>query len=113
MPLKHYTDRDDTVISVSGKFNEDLSMLVERKLEDIFVAEELPQSLRLDLGGADYITSAGIRVLIIAYKKGIKNDIPVKLHPVSDKVRQMLEMVGVIPLFSKASGGRGADVESV
>ena len=59
-----------TVVSVSGKIDAMTAPAFEASLSDLIGTERL--HLALDLGGVEYISSAGLRV-ILATAKALKN----------------------------------------
>jgi anti-anti-sigma factor len=54
------------------------------------------------MGNVRYLSSAGIRVLIIAHKKGKKNNKQITLGEISVKVKDVLDTVGILPLFNRS-----------
>ena len=85
MKILEYLDNDQLTLSLEGNFDEMTSSEVEEKF-----AEVLPGDIKnicFDLADVHYISSAGIRVLISAYKKAIKSDKKVTIGNMSDKAR--------------------------
>ena len=85
---------------------EKLTMTVEGSIDTV-TAPQLEGDLRssvngiseleFDLAGLEYISSAGLRVLVLAVKKLGRNS--VKLVNVSDEIRGILEMTGFTSLL--------------
>ena len=102
MKIREYFKEEDFILSLEGDFDETSSPGVEEKLEQVLSRNI--KSICFDLSNVPYISSAGIRVLIIAYKKAAKSGKKVLMGGMSDRVREVLETVGILPLF--AAGGR-------
>ena len=62
------------------------------------VINELPEDTKelvFDMSGVEYISSAGIRVLLRAYKKMNTNQGKTRIENVNDIVREVFEMTGL------------------
>ena len=62
------------------------------------VINELPEDTKelvFDMSGVEYISSAGIRVLLRAYKKMNTNQGKTRIENVIDIVREVFEMTGL------------------
>ena len=62
------------------------------------VINELPddtKELIFDMSGVEYISSAGIRVLLGAYKKMNTNQGKMRIEKANDMVREVFEMTGL------------------
>ena len=91
-------ENDVLTLSLEGSLDENTSPQVETKIDEIFDADA--STIRLDMRDVKYISSIGIRLIILTYKKAIKMEKKVVLGDMSDKVKDILETVGVLPLFS-------------
>jgi stage II sporulation protein AA (anti-sigma F factor antagonist) len=60
--------------------------------------------LVLDLAGVEYISSAGLRVLLVAAKRLKEPPAALVLCGVGPGVRTVLELAGFLPLFAVAAG---------
>ncbi|MBD3427313.1 MAG: anti-sigma factor antagonist [Candidatus Omnitrophica bacterium] len=89
---------NDLVLSLEGDFDEVTSPQVEDRVEQALSAD-VP-NICFDMSKVDYISSAGIRVLIIAHKKALKRGKNVKMGKMSKRVSDIIEVVGILPLFS-------------
>ena len=58
-----------------------------------------PSNLILELDSADYLSSAGVRVLITAQKTLKQRGGAVMLASPSERVREVMQMAGLDPLF--------------
>ena len=66
------------------------------------VVGELPEDTKeliFDMSGVEYISSAGIRVLLAAYKKMNSNQGRIKIEKVNDMVREVFEMAGLLEMI--------------
>ena len=62
------------------------------------VISELPEDTKelvFDMSGVEYISSAGIRVLLGAYKKMNLNQGTMRIEKANDMVREIFEMTGL------------------
>ena len=63
---------------------------------------ELPEDTKeliFDMSGVEYISSAGIRVLLGAYKKMNTNHGIMRIEKANDMVREVFEMTGLLELL--------------
>ena len=66
------------------------------------VINELPEDTKeliFDMLGVEYISSAGIRVLLGAYKKMNTNHGIMRIEKANDMVREVFEMTGLLELL--------------
>ena len=66
------------------------------------VISELPEDTKeliFDMSGVEYISSAGIRVLLGAYKKMNTNQGIMRIEKANDMVREVFEMTGLLELL--------------
>ena len=66
------------------------------------VINELPEDTKeliFDMSGVEYISSAGIRVLLGAYKKMSSNQGTMRIEKANDMVREVFEMTGLLELL--------------
>ena len=68
------------------------------------VINELPEDTKelvFDMSGVEYISSAGIRVLLRAYKKMNFNQGKTRIENVNDIVREVFEMTGLSDMINE------------
>lgn len=68
------------------------------------VINELPEDTKelvFDMSGVEYISSAGIRVLLRAYKKVNTNQGKIRIENVNDIVREVFEMTGLSEMINE------------
>ena len=66
------------------------------------VINELPEDTKeliFDMSGVEYISSAGIRVLLGAYKKMNTNQGIMRIEKANDMVHEVFEMTGLLELL--------------
>ncbi len=91
--LKHVT-----VAKVSGRVDSSTAPDLEKSLQDLLDAGR--NQLVLDLQETDYMSSAGLRVLVATHKTAKKNGGGLCLAQPSARVNEVLELAGLTPVFS-------------
>ena len=87
---------------MTGHLDENGSPVVEKELDQI-VYDNI-QTILFDLSAVDYISSIGIRTLIFAHKQAVKYNKTLKITALSPKGKNILEVVGLLPLFMDTKG---------
>lgn len=103
MKIKEHLEEGILTLSLNGNFDETSSPEVEEMVE-LALVEDI-NGICFDMKGVEYISSAGIRVLIISHKKAIKIGKKILVGEMSEKVKDVLDVVGILPLFG-TEGGR-------
>jgi anti-sigma B factor antagonist len=87
------------IISVCGRIDATTSKDLENTLNSL-IEEKNNTKIVLDLGGVEYISSVGLRVMLAALKKvkPMKGD--VKLAALQPFVREVFEITGFTKLFT-------------
>jgi len=88
------------VVRLAGKLDAATAPLLERECETW--AGQGPRRLVLDLGGLDYISSAGLRAVLVSAKKLKAQGGALSLCALSEPVREVFDISGfaaVFPLF--------------
>lgn len=102
LEITKHKKKDILQINISGRldayWSEQLSNSLEQSIHEGY------HKLELNLESVDYISSAGIRVLIIYYKKLKELDGAFYLSAISDNVGHILEMVGMKNMFQEIPG---------
>ncbi len=109
MKINEKLEGDTLTISLEGNLDDLSSPLIEEKIGREI--EDRAEKLFLDLDAVNYISSAGIRVLILAHKAAVKRGKEFAVVSMSEKVREVLEMVGIMPFVAVRGGvcdGSGA-----
>ena len=88
----------ETVIELSGRLDTSTAPVLDKTIgEDVSESTDLV----LDLKGLEYISSAGLRVLLSAQKRMQKNG-SMKLKNVCEEVMDVFEMTGFADILSFA-----------
>lgn len=88
----------EAVIELSGRLDTSTAPVLDKTIN-----ENIPESadLTLDLKGLEYISSAGLRVLLSAQKR-MKKGGSMKLRNVCEEVMDVLEMTGFADILEIA-----------
>ncbi|HZY43109.1 MAG TPA: STAS domain-containing protein [Anaerolineae bacterium] len=90
--LKHVT-----VVTVVGRVDSATAPELEKKLHDLI--EGNASQLILDLKQTEYMSSAGLRVLVSSLKLAKKNNGDLRLAQISTRVQEVLDLAGLTPVF--------------
>jgi anti-anti-sigma factor len=88
------------VVSPHGRIDSTTSAILERHLQGLAAARQT--RVVVDFSGVDYISSAGLRVLLALAKRGRDQKGRVALFGLNDSVRQVFELAGFVALFTIA-----------
>jgi anti-anti-sigma factor len=87
-------------ISVAGRLDAYWSTHLEKELEEILHSDV--HDIRLNLDNVEYISSAGIRILLQYYKKLKSINGAFAIVSISEEAQQVIELAGLLPLINKA-----------
>ena len=90
---------DDITITVSGSLNTNTAPELEGVMESTFSESPSAKTLTFDFADLEYISSAGLRILMVAYKRGQENSTRINVVNPSDEVHEVLEVTGFAELF--------------
>ena len=96
MTIEIKKNGSETKIEVTGRLDTITAPVLEKTLGENIVGTA---SLILDLNGLEYISSAGLRVLLGAQKK-IRTSGEMKLTGVCEDVMEVLEMTGFADILT-------------
>ncbi len=85
------------VLRLDGRLDATNAMDLEKEARALLSLQ--PHPLILSLGGLEYISSAGLRVLLLSAKLAQAKGTSVALCALSDAVRKVMELSGFIPVF--------------
>ena len=88
------------VVSPQGRIDSTTSAMLERHLQGLAAAGQT--RVVVDFSGVDYISSAGLRVLLALVKRSRDQKGRVALFGLNDSVRQVFELAGFVALFTLA-----------
>lgn len=83
-------------LKISGRLDTATAMNLEKIINDL---PEDTKELVLDMSGVEYLSSAGIRVLLGAYKKMSINQGTMRIEKACDMVREVFEMTGLLAML--------------
>jgi len=91
MEIAKTQNGDITTLNLTGR----LDTVTSPKLQDA-LAEIIPLAkvIELDFAGVDYVSSAGLRVLLFGQKKTQTSGSTMKLKSVSQEVMEVFEITG-------------------
>ena len=96
MTIEIKKNAKETTIEVAGRLDTITAPVLEKTIGDNIGNTE---SLILDFKGLEYISSAGLRVLLGAQKK-MKNIGTMKLVSVCEEIMEVLEMTGFADILT-------------
>ena len=106
MDIRHEREGDVTVLVPSGRIDSTTSAELERACEE-HIAQGSTRLL-LDLAHVDYVSSAGLRVFLVAGKKAQRVGGRLALCNLSPMVREILAIAGFDRILTTAqSRGEG------
>ncbi len=83
------------LLTVAGRVDAATSPLLERQIKESFAAGR--HRLVIDFASTNFISSAGLKVLVSALKEAKRHRGDVRLANLSDRLKETLAMVGLIP----------------
>jgi anti-anti-sigma factor len=107
MEITSSKEGNATVVSVRGRLDAVSSPDMEKELDRLIAEGE--RSLILDLGQLDYISSAGLRVILAATKKLKGKEGKLFLTSLKSVVKEVFEVSGfgaIIPIFDSVGEAR-------
>ncbi|HLS68286.1 MAG TPA: STAS domain-containing protein [Kiloniellales bacterium] len=106
MQISEAVDGDVLILSVQGRLDSNTS----KNLDEVLIREvESKPGVVLDFSGLEYISSAGLRVLLKAAKQGRSGGAKLALCCLSSHVREVFDISGFSSIFS-IHGDRAAAV---
>lgn len=91
--LKHVS-----VVKITGRVDSATAPDVEKALQDLLEADR--HQVVLDLHDTEYMSSAGLRVLVSTLKAVKKSGGDLKLAQLSGRVKEVLDLAGLTPVFN-------------
>lgn len=85
------------ILRIDGRIDASSSPILERKISSLI--DENHYHLILDFGRVDYLSSAGMRVLLSATKKLKANKGELVLFSVAEDVEEIIKMAGFDKIF--------------
>lgn len=91
--LKHVS-----VVKISGRVDSATAPDLEQALQDLINTDR--NQMVLDLQDTEYMSSAGLRVLVSTLKSAKKSGGDLKLAQLSPRVKEVLDLAGLTPVFN-------------
>ena len=101
MDIRQHKHGDAVVVAPVGRIDSTTSDALEKALNAVLDAGE--RKLVVNFSGVDYISSAGLRVLLVVAKRQRDGRGTLELAALGESVRQVFDLAGFLPLF-KATG---------
>ena len=99
MTINVERDFELVTLEITGRLDTTTAPNLESVVNEI---SEGAKELIFDMSGVEYISSAGIRVLIGAYKKINFNQGIMRIEKANDMVHEVFEMTGLSELLDEA-----------
>ena len=96
MTINVVRDFELVTFEITGRLDTTTAPNLETVVNEL---SEDTKELIFDMSGVEYISSAGIRVLLGAYKKMNLNQGIMRIEKANDMVREVFEMTGLLELL--------------
>jgi len=91
MEIEKIQSGNNTLLNLKGRIDTVTSPKLQDALAEIL---SLSDEVELDFSGVDYVSSAGLRVLLFGQKKSQASGKTMKLKSVSSEVMEVFEITG-------------------
>jgi len=98
MEIAQERDGDVVIVRFSGRFDSSAAPAAEERLSTALA--DLPPRLALDMSGLNYISSAGLRVLLVLAKRVQQANGKAVLFGLAPNVREVFAVSGFDTIFS-------------
>jgi anti-anti-sigma factor len=98
MQIERSTQDGVALVAPAGRIDTTTSPALEEELRKL--VDDGARDVLVDLGGVDYISSAGLRVLLVLAKRLRGERGRLVLCGLAGPVRQVFELAGFVPLFT-------------
>ena len=96
MDISTSYEGDAATVAVSGHLNTNTAGELEQELSEVFGRT---YRVALDFAGLDYLSSAGLRVLVGAQKQVVAAGGAMRIVNLADDVREVFEITGLIDVL--------------
>jgi anti-sigma B factor antagonist len=97
MEVKHMNAGDVKILNVSGRIDANTA----HELQDVVLkTAHHDRKLLLDLSNVNYMSSAGLRVMLLLHREIHENEGRVILVGLQDRIRDAMEMTGFLKYFA-------------
>ena len=98
MTINVERDFELVTLEISGRLDTTTAPNLEGVINEL---SEDTKELVCDMGELEYISSAGLRVILSAYKKMTANQGTMRIQKASEMVREIFEMTGLSQMIEK------------
>lgn len=102
--------QNSTLVEVTGEINSSTSAAL---LDELLRLTGKGRALVIDLHGVDYVSSAGLRTLLVVYREAQRADVSVQLAGLSDEIRFVMSVTGFLDFFEPKETKAGTPAEDV
>ena len=99
MTINVERDYELVVLEITGRLDTTTAPNLDTAINEL---SEDTKELIFDMGGLEYISSAGIRVVLSAYKKMMSNQGIMRITKANEMVRDVFEMTELLELLDEA-----------
>ena len=99
MTINIERDYELVILKITGRLDTTTAPNLDTVINEL---SEDTKELVLDMGGLEYISSAGIRVVLSAYKKMMSNKGIMRITKANEMVRDVFEMTELLELLDEA-----------
>ncbi len=110
MEINEVRERGVVIVAPAGRIDSTTSDGLEQHLQKLVASGE--RKFVVDFGGVEYISSAGLRVMLALAKRMKDTRGSVALCAMGEPVRMVFQLAGFLPLFA-VEGSRDAAVARV
>lgn len=97
MEITRTDGADETVLALAGKMDATASLVATKK---VLEAVDAGKNVVLDFSGVTYISSAGLRALLVGDKSARASMVTLTMRAMSPEVLQVLRLTGFDRLFT-------------
>lgn len=94
MDVRIDRDGDAARVAITGSLNTNTASQLEREIDPVL---DQVRAMTFDCAELDYVSSAGLRVFMVAYKR--LGGQGVGIEHVNDEIREVLDITGFSTLF--------------
>ena len=98
MEIKQEKKGEVSVLNISGRLDATTAMELESSLVPLI--EKDGKKIILDLEGLEYISSAGLRIMLLGMKMIKKISGKMVICEMRDHIREIFEIAGFLPIFT-------------
>ena len=98
MTINVERDFELVTLEITGRLDTTTAPNLESVINELY---QDTKELIFDMSGVEYISSAGIRVLLGAYKKMNTNQGKIRIEKANDMVREVFEMTGLLEMLDE------------